>query len=360
MGHFRKRLKNRITIKNLIYLSLLLVQIACKGNGQEANEPPEKAVSSEQPAIQQDTQKRPQDQKEPPDSTREQDQDRFKKKGFQNLSSTILLRRGVPGDIDSTRLFSTSIPLELNFYNERGEKIGEYDVWGQRPFQSYGGKNLTYGHFSAESMSVIPKTSQELPLEATEYTLKINAKASGQHTIVDYELVSLADFKIFDAKHILRVLDEKGDVLTEIQLDSYDDGAVSPDGKYLLYVYGDENSNTSQSFAYIYEQGWGVVNIPKNRVVSKHRKKKNTAFNRVYLAKGGLLSIGYSHPYSKELIRYRVFLDSKLEVIILKSFSYDEFEEIKDYFRNSERKTWKEYLSTSPGFTPDTILYLNE
>lgn len=346
-------------MKHFLYLSLLLALIACGSSGQEVKQQSERTAPSEQSAKQ-DTQKRPQDQKETPDSSRVQDQDRFKRKGFQNLSSTILLHRGVPGDIDPDKLFSKSIPLELNFFNESGEKIGEYDVWGQRPFQSYGGKNLTYGHFSAEGMSVIPKTSQELPLEATEYTLKIFVKASGQHTIVDYELVSLADFKIFDAKHILRVLDEKGDVLTEIQLDSYDDGAVSPDGKYLLYVYGDENSNTSQSFAYIYEQGWGVVNIPENRVVSKDRKKKNTAFNRVYLAKGGLLSIGYSYPYSKKLIGYRVFLDSKLEVIILKAFSYDEFEEVKDYFRNSERKTWKEYLSTSPGFTPDTILYLNE
>jgi len=59
VGHFRKRLKIRITIKNLIYLSLLLVQIACKGNGQEANEPPEKAAPSEQPAKQ-DTLKQPQ------------------------------------------------------------------------------------------------------------------------------------------------------------------------------------------------------------------------------------------------------------------------------------------------------------
>jgi hypothetical protein len=347
-------------MRNFIYLSLLIALVACKGNGQEANEPPEKAVSSKQPAIQQDTQKRPQDQKETPDSTREQDQDRFKKKGFQNLTSTILLRRGVPGDIDPDKLFSKSIPLELNFFSESGEKIGEYDVWGQRPFQSYVGKNLTYEHFNAEMMSVLPQSEQKEPIEVMEYTLKILVKASGKHTIIDYELVSLADYRIFDAKHILRVLDEKGDVLTEIQLDSYDDGAVSSDGKYLLYVYGDENSNTSQSFAYIYEQGWGVVNIPESRVVSKHRKKKNTAFNRVYLAKGGLLSIGYSYPYSKELIGYRVFLDSKIEVIILKTFSYDEFEEIKDYFRNSERKTWKDYLSTSPGFTPDTILYLNE
>lgn len=346
-------------MKLVYFFSCLILLLACVGKGHEAKQNKDQLETSEQ-AAKRDTQEISQKQKRTSDSSSAKAQNHYKKKGFQSLSSTILLRRGIPGNIDSARLFSKFIPLELNFFSERGEKIGEYDIWGQRPFQSHGGKNLTYDHFSAESMRVLPKTSQEVPLEATEYTLKIFVKASGKHTIVDYELVSLADSKIFDAKHILRVLDEKGDVLTEIQLDSYDDGAVSPDGKYLLYVYGDENSNTSQSFAYIYEQGWGAVNLTENRIVSKHSKKKNSAFNRVYLAKDGLLSIGYSFPYSKELIRYRVFLDSKLEVIILKTFSYDEFEKVKDYFRNSERKTWKEYLSTSPGFTPDTILYLNK
>jgi len=131
VGHFRKRLKKRITIKNLIYLSLLLVQIACKGNGQEANEPPEKTVSSEQPAIQQDTQKRPQDQKKTQDFSKQQEQNRSEKKSDKIYGIKMKGRFRLYTHFQASENSKDVVyegPPKIEILNKRGNVIKSYDV----------------------------------------------------------------------------------------------------------------------------------------------------------------------------------------------------------------------------------------
>lgn len=236
------------------------------------------------------------------------------------LSPTVLLFNEFPKEVDKDFYYNRQ-PMKLEFMDKNFNTIKTIDIWKNRPYKEVGNKRLTYYHFDAEGMEVIPYKNEKTSLVPDEMTLFTSVRAEGKHVIVNYELRSLITnkngnnsySKIIGVKHTLQIYDLSGNLLYVLtDLSSVDGAVVSNNGQFMMYTFGGIGLATANNpFGTIEREGWALMRLMDQKIVYKEYTDDGIlAFNRLWMDQG-TIRLSYSTPSTEYDYDFWVFFDDE-------------------------------------------------
>lgn len=237
--------------------------------------------------------------------------------------------------------FEYELPLKIEFIDTLGASINLFDILKNSPYKPRVGKKFTYKNFDAEAMRVIPYKKQNPRIkDAQEESLFIRVTQSGLHILINYELRDIKDeHDIVAFKNTVIILNEYGEEIHRLEdLSSFDTGAVSEDGKYVMYKFGgDHASNANQSMINIERPGFVILDLDtKKEIYSEYTDDGLRAFSRIWLEQG-FLRIGFSTPSDSTTLSDYGFFDPDSGVMYRKMITERDWINIKDDFIKSGR-----------------------
>jgi hypothetical protein len=258
------------------------------------------------------------------------------------ISSKVLLYSEFPSTLKG-EFFGISQPMKLEFLDSSFQSLRFVDIWTNRPFQNGQGKKLTYYHFDAESMNVLPFSKQEKS-EPTEYSITTQVKTIGNYVIVIYKNYTLQEHTILDAKPLLKIYDISGQLISSVEnLSTCDQVAVSPSGKYMMYSFGGLIPTVNQPFASLDDRGWAIMDLKTKKIIYSELEKEGTILNGVYFVQGFLES-NSTTPFDKVHYDYKVFFDEIDRVIYRKLWLQSEWDKAIQESNSTGNSDWRYFI----------------
>lgn len=225
----------------------------------------------------------------------------------------------------------------LDFFNEQGNKINEYNALTNNPYNKQSIPTLIRGNYEAYVYdSYVDKSDTEGKIEflPTEYYTFTRISSSEGLPIVGYNLLGLKDNQVVDWKFTAVCFDEKGSILKvfkDLDIDA-NNFCVSENKKFFCVTYGglkgEDLTQLRKSGFRIYDIVTGELvyelNVDGNHyIVGPGSDNKGKGFDT------GIISIS-GNDFSKEEIRKIIFINFNHRILYSRLFKYDEQENILD------------------------------
>lgn len=271
------------------------------------------------------------------------------------LSTTVLLYSQFPREVGKDFYYDRQ-PMKLEFMDSIFRTIKTVDIWKDRPYQEVGDKKLTYYHFDAEGMEVVPYKNQKTLETPNEMTLFTSVRSEGMHVIVNYELRSLKTVqngehtysKMTGVKHTLHIYDLSGNLIYTLRdMPSVDGAVVSNNGKYMMYTFGGIGLATANNpFGTIEREGWALMRLSDQKIVYKEYTDNGIlAFNRLWKdTESNLLMLGYSTPSNEIDYDYYIIFDENDNNIYTRKMPFSESKEISNYWKINKKLNYRYHI----------------
>jgi hypothetical protein len=255
----------------------------------------------------------------------------------------ILLYQEYPDSL-SMVFYNTSQPVKIEFLDSSFQTLQLVDIWSIRPYQTVHSAKSTYYHFNAEGMSVLPYDKQGTILAPDEYSLFTGIVVVGHHLILSYKQLALNGSTIIGMKTSLFIYNLNGDAIAEINdIPSWDQGVISPNGLYMLYIFGGNAATVNQPFAQLERPGWAIMNLQSKAIVYSEFETDGTHIDGVFYTQG-FLEVNSVTPFDAEHYDYKVFFDESTHTIYKKFWLQREWDDLLMEFDKTKIKDWKYYI----------------
>lgn len=259
------------------------------------------------------------------------------------IAPTVLLYREYLPELKETS-YGQWQPTFIEFLDSSFQSITMIDIWQNRPFQDTGNISVTYYHFNAEGIELIPYEKQIEQILPSEYSIFTDVYCTGHHVIVSFRQLHISNYLIYDQKSYIRVFDLKGNLVTENNMiPTIDNVVISPKGAYMMYLAGGSWANVNQPFASLENASWGIIDIHAKQVLFHEVEKEGTHLDGIFFTQG-LLHSNSTTPFDKIHYDYDVFFNEETQTLYKKFWTQAEWDQLKEEYSRTKNKDWRYYL----------------
>lgn len=260
------------------------------------------------------------------------------------VAPNILMYSECPDDISDV-LYNTSQPTKIEFLDSSLQTIRIVDIWNHRPFMKEDGVKLTYFHFNAEEMKVLSYEKQISKIIPDEYSLFTNVEVIGNHLILSYKQLSLSGSTIIGMNTSIIIYNPIGEIIAEIDnIPTWDQGVISPNGNYMLYIFGGDLGTVNQPFAKLQRPGWAIMDLKSKNIIYSEYEREGTHLDGAFYRQG-LLEVNSTTPFDAQHYDYKVFFEDSTRTIYRKFWLQSEWNELLQEVKRTNIKNWKYYIS---------------
>jgi hypothetical protein len=244
----------------------------------------------------------------------------------------------------SNVLYSPSQPTKIEFLDSSFQTLRLVDIWNNRPFKTVNHSKLTYYHFNAEEMMVLPYDEQVNNLIPDEYSVFTNVDVIGDYLLLSYKQLSLNGSTIIGMKTYLIVYNNRGEKIAEVSnIPTWDKGVISPNGLYMLYIFGGNLGTVNQPYVKLERPGWAIMDLKSKAIVYSEFEREGTHLDGVFLVQG-LLEVNSTTPFDKEHYDYKVLFEESTRTLYKKFWLQSEWNDLLIEIDKTTIKDWKYYI----------------
>ena len=260
------------------------------------------------------------------------------------IAPYILLYKEYPDSL-SNRLFGECIVTKIEFMDSSYQTKRIVDVWNNMPFMRINNIKRTYNHFDAEGMSVLPYDKQVENIIPNEHSIFIWANVIGNYLILSYKQLEISEFTITGMKTTIMIYNMEGEIIAEVNnVPNWDKGVVSPNGLFMMYIFGGDIPTVNQPFAKLEKTGWAIMDLKTQSILYTEFEKEGTHLDGVFYVQG-LLEANSTTPFENEYYDYKVFFDEISGILYKKLWLQSEWNEFVDEWKQSKNDDWRYYLN---------------